>query len=301
MCAVRRSRADIVHDLEAQGLRFRTFSIVHESEHALADWDWNQRDLLHVPFVHGGFRLTHATVDADVASVVYLQRVLGLRVPVAATFFHPDPARPLRIYTATLGPFALVVEADLERTPTGTRVETTYSVGAPGISRALLPLAERFLRMNYARIDREDHALRSRRRELRQWGYGFVEDHGSYSRSLDLGVRNVAAPPHAESAMRVQLGRGPRDVFVGRSDHLGLRVIVRPDGSACVYPRMCMHEGASLDACEERRGTLRCPWHGRTIAPLATFDTRDSTRVRETSHHRLELVGDELSITARVG
>ena len=30
---------------------------------------------------------------------------------------------------------------------------------------------------------------------------------------------------------------------------------------------MCLHEGASLDGCAEEGRALRCPWHGRRIAP----------------------------------
>jgi hypothetical protein len=297
---VRCSRAHIVSDLEAQGLRFRTFSIVHESTHVIADWDWNQRDLLHIPFVHGGFRLARGGVGDDVASVIYVQRVLGLRVPMTTTFHHPDPDKPRRVYSATLGPLAVVVEADLEPTAAGTLVTTVYSVGAPRAAQMLLPLAERFLRRNYARVTAEDEPLRIRRAQLREWGYRFEIDRGSYARSVDLSLRNVVAPPGPCVATRVCVGEPGRDVLVGRSDHLGLRVAAHEGGRILVYPRMCMHEGASLDTCEERGGWLRCPWHGRAVPPIAVFDSgAGGGSVRETAHHRLELLGDHIHVRPR--
>jgi nitrite reductase/ring-hydroxylating ferredoxin subunit len=95
----------------------------------------------------------------------------------------------------------------------------------------------------------------------------------------------------------VPLGDG-REILVGRDDHLGLRVLQSGRRrSVSVYPRMCAHEGASLDGCPIEGGAIRCPWHGRTIAALATFDlARSDDEARETVHHRLAIVGATLRI-----
>jgi hypothetical protein len=232
-----------------------------------------------------------------------VQRILGVRVPMTVTFHHLDGARPARVYQAALGPLVVVVGADLEPIPSGVRVSTVYSVGSLPAARWLLPVAERLLRRNYARLHDEDEPLRARRRELRGWGYRFAADGegGSYVRSLDLDRCNVIAPPAEVRRERVTIGGGDRRVVMGRADHLGLQVVAdRRGGRLSVYPRMCPHEGASLDGCAEQTGAIRCPWHGRRIPPLATFD-RDARGpvVRETPHHRLELAAGVLHVAPR--
>jgi hypothetical protein len=300
---VRRTREQIVSDLEAQGLSFRTFSIVHDSPHALSDWDWNQRDLPHIPFVHGGFRLVHAAAEDGLAAGIYVQRVLGLRVPMTVTFHHLAGSSCARVYQAALGPLVLVIGADLTANRTGVRVSTVYSVGSLPATRLLLPLAERLLRRNYARIHDEDEPLRRRRHALRAWGYRFTADSegGSYGRSLDLGRANVIAPPAEVRRERVSIAGPDRQILIGRDDHVGLQILVdRRRGCVSIYPRMCPHEGASLDGCAEAGGALRCPWHGRRITPLASFDLHArGPEVRETPHHRLELAADVLRVAPR--
>jgi hypothetical protein len=297
---MRWTRAQIVADLEAQGLRFRTFTIAHTSPHAIADWDWNQRDVSHIGLVHGGFGAGPCVAEDGIATAMYVQRVLGVRVPMVVTFHHADDAPLSRVYEAALGPLAVVVGAELAPHDGGTRVTTVYSVGCVPAARLLLPLAERVLRRNYQRVHDEDEPLRARRGQLRGWGYRFAVEGGSYGRSLDLGRSNVIAPPGEARAARLSLDEG-RELRVGRDDHLGLRVVVaRDEGCVRVYPRMCTHEGASLDGCVESGRALRCPWHGRRVEPLATFDLgARAPEVRATAHHHLELAGGELRVTPR--
>jgi nitrite reductase/ring-hydroxylating ferredoxin subunit len=297
---MRRTRADIVLALEAQGLRFRTFSLVLRSPHSIEDWDWNQRDLPHIPLIHGGFRLVPAAVDDELAVGLYVQEILGVRMPLVVSFHHGAQDERARVYEATLGPLALVIGARLEPLAGGTEVTTTYSVGSPSWARPLLPLAERILRRNAERLQREDVPLVERRTQLRSWGYRFASDGegASYRRSLDLGRANVIVPSGEVRPEYVPLGDGRREILVGRDDHLGLRVLQSGrGGGVSVYPRMCAHEGASLDGCPVEGGVIRCPWHGRRIAALATFDlARGDDEARETAHHRLAIVGGTMSI-----
>jgi hypothetical protein len=273
---------------------------VHDSPHAIADWDWNQRDLPHIPFIHGGFRLVPGAVDDGLVSGVYVQRILGVRLPLAVSYHHLSESPRSRVYAAAMGPILVVVGADLEPIAGGTRVSTVYSLGSLPAVRLILPLAEIVLRRNYARLTKEDEPMRERRRTLRAWGYRFADAEGpSYARSLDVTRSNVVAPPGEARPERVAIGEHDREVHLGRDDHLGLRVVVdRAASRLRVYPRMCPHEGASLDGCAERGSALRCPWHGRRITPLATFDlTAPGPEVRETPHHRLSLSRCTLTVT----
>jgi Rieske [2Fe-2S] domain len=300
---MRRTRAQIVSELEAQGFHFRTFEIAHDSVHAVADWDWNQRDLPHIPFVHGGFRLASGVAEDGLAVGVYVQRILGVRLPVTVSFHHLHESPRARVYQAALGALVVVIGAELAPIPAGTRVSTVYSVGSLPATRLLLPAAEWLLRRNYQRLTEEDEPLRSRRRQLRGWGYAFAADTegARYDRSLDLGRANVISPQAEAPPAQVAIGARDREILIGRDDHLGLRILsAGPRDRLRVFPRLCVHEGASLDGCAEREGALRCPWHGQRVAPVATFDREaPCAQVRETTHHRLELAGGVLHVAPR--
>ena len=87
------------------------------------------------------------------------------------------------------------------------------------------------------------------------------------------------------------LDDGRREWLLGRDDHLGLRV-VRDGARVRVFERLCRHEGASLDRCPTGGGALECPWHGRRVAPLATFTLDGAPRSAATACHRFSLERD---------
>jgi Rieske [2Fe-2S] domain len=314
------TRAQIVAGFEERGFAFRSFELVEESPHALGDWDWNQRDLPHIPHIHGGFRFFVTRVDEESAAGFYLQRVLGVPVPLGVRF--ENDARGGRVYQTALGPFALVIEASLAPAAAGTRVRTAYSLGAARGFRWILPWAERLLRRNHERLHDEDEPMRRRRSQLRAWGYRFAVDEtgAGYRRSLDLSRANVIPPPSRAVERELALddgghsagdggasksigtagqsGGGDAEWRVGRDDHLGLRV-TRDGRCLRVFERMCRHEGASLDACPVEKGRLVCPWHGRRIAPVATLELDGAPREASTPHHRLALDGTRLRIGPR--
>lgn len=288
--------------LERQGLKIRRFHIEHDSPHRLEDWDWNQRDLAHVRLVHSAFDAIPVTLEHDWVSAVFVQRILGFRVPVLEACRNTSPGQ--RSYAATLGPYFLLVEASLRPLPHGgTRVRTEYTLGGVLPFHLLFPLIERMIRRNYARTFQEDEPLRARRTELRSWGYRFSDDEGaSYLRSTKLEEMGVESPdlPAEDHHLHLDTLRPGEQVYLGRSDHLGLR-IVRKANQLFVYPRLCPHAGACLDeASSSAESELRCPWHGRSIAAIARFDLDDASRQRAVSpHYELIFEGLELKITAR--
>ncbi len=300
-----RTRAQIVEELEREGLVFRTFVVEHDSDFGADDWDWNQRDLAHVPFIHGGFRFVAAAVGDDRAAGLYWQRAFGVRVPLAVSFHHDSPTS--RVYFTTLGPAALVIGAEIlggdgdggERARA--RIRTTYSLGIARVLRWVLPAAEWWLRRNYAQLDREDSPMRARRRELRGWGYRFVADEkgASYERSLDLKRDGVLAPAvvtNDAANNEVLISADFEKALIGRNDHLGLKV-VRDGDVLRIYPRMCLHEGASLDSCEAERGVaLTCPWHGRRILPVAEFALNGSRQEAVVGERKIVFEGGRLAV-----
>lgn len=289
-------------EFERVGMRWHRFFIQHTSPHRMEDWDWNQRDVPHVPFVHGGFSAAPLHLGDDGFSAFTFQRLFGVRVPLLNALHHPSPDR--RVYATALGPFALVVEASLERLPdTGTLVRTEYTVAAKRPFSVLFPLLERFMRRNYRKVFDEDEPLRRRRSELRSWGLRFREDEegASYKKSMNPAIDRVTVPPATEVnewRVRVDTLEPGKALFVGRSDHLGLRFVLETDRIA-IYPRLCLHAGACLDNPLKLEGLLRCPWHGRKIHPLCTFDVRSGSTPRHatSAFHAFSFDGNEIRVT----
>ena len=96
----------------------------------------------------------------------------------------------------------------------------------------------------------------------------------------------------------------------GRDDHLGIQ-IVRSGTMISVYPRLCPHEGASLDkknfwVCSRTREIPRsgqkghkimCPWHGRLFEPMAIFElSSNETQNARSSHLILSVKEGVLSV-----
>lgn len=283
--------------MEAKGQRFHTFVIEQLSEHAVDDWDWNQHDIPHVPFVHGDWSLTPAVIDNDVVVGVVLQKLFGVRVPVVLTHYHHSPTQ--RVFMTSLGPLTMVNGVELIARGSGTLARTTYSLGGRPAFLPLARAAEWYLRRNYVKLSEEDGRMMERRSALRRWGFNFVagEEVRNYVRSTDISPDLVIPPVVADaSSARVALNDGKPEWFVGRDDHMGLR-IVRSGDVVQAFPRLCMHQGASLDGAQVTARGLQCPWHGRLTKAVATFDlAREPEAVRETPRHRLALRGPELTI-----
>jgi nitrite reductase/ring-hydroxylating ferredoxin subunit len=182
-------------------------------------------------------------------------------------------------YYSTLGPFVLVVHTRLSSAGAGrTRADTTYNVAAPGMARFAFPLIKRILKKNYEVLMSEDRPMRDRRGELRRKGFTFLSDGRSrtFPETMSLGRSNVV-PPAGESSVTpiaVPLSTLARDgdqAHVGEDDHRGVR-LVRQGKEILAFPRMCPHEGASLDCAAVAYERISCPWHARQFLP--------STRVR---------------------
>ncbi|HTV30909.1 MAG TPA: Rieske 2Fe-2S domain-containing protein [Xanthobacteraceae bacterium] len=121
-----------------------------------------------------------------------------------------------------------------------------------------------------ARLQREQNAedapLRDRRLDLRKRGLHFVTDEPDFINANDLSD-HVILPKNCLPA-RVSV----EGVNEGEYRHLSagpIELLVRRQGSdVVVWPGLCPHEGAKMDAdnlCEDR---MTCPWHGRAFRPV---------------------------------
>jgi hypothetical protein len=300
-----RSPQQIIAQLSGEGLRFRDFTLSQEVRCTAADAEWNYMDFPHLPEVHGPLRsaLAHAT-DTSYAAI-NLQGLLGLTLPVCNFAYQFQPGS--MTYLSTLLCFVVIVETRFEDLGSGrSRTETTYHVGSPRAFAWCFPLIRRVITRNYKFLMAGDIPMRERRSRLRARGYSFRQDREGlgWEKSLDIARSNVIPPaggaPAASARIPVEQLRLQGETLVGEDDHAGLRLL-HADGRLLVFPRLCPHEGASLDGQACAAGRVRCPWHGRVFSPLGTLDL-DSPSLQKlrTPCHEVALADGILSVEPAV-
>jgi nitrite reductase/ring-hydroxylating ferredoxin subunit len=301
----RLTRDEIVAQLEAHGLRFRTVTVQTDGDYLPSDVDWNNKDVLHLNHVHTLVKDVTVVVERDLQASISLQKALGITFPLVLVHFDSGPDRQTHI--VTLLAWTIVTQHDfVPLTPTRTRAITSYTIGARPFWMLFFPLIERVVRRNYHRLMSEDVPLRERRGLLRSWGYTFRGDGAprDIRASLNPTGNNVLPPDPAPvpsiDPIRLADLHENRWTFVGRADHLGLKL--RREGRRVVaYPRSCPHEGADLDAAAVTDGCLTCPWHGRRLPPSAVLDLDDPDASSPTGRCRLRLDGEHLVVEPLVG
>lgn len=299
---MKRNKEQLISQLKAQGLYFSSFSLDHQGNYAAMDAEWNYKDVPHLHYVH---ELVEAIIsyagDHEIASI-NIQNVLGLKLPLGVFNYSFDGRT--QIYYTTFLFFVLIVETTYDTLSVNkTHVVTTYSIGSPRVLQFLFPVIRWVITRNYKNLMSTDIPMRTRRGELRSWGYTFTRPFGGYGfeQTMNVSCSNVVAPkdPLSFPPVRLKIERDqslPNEWFIGRDDHLGLRV-VRKDGHVLVFVRMCPHEGASLDLHVCAKGKVTCPWHGRVFQPVAEFDLqRPDTQKAFTEFHEILLEEGTLNL-----
>src|SRR5271156_2814718 len=205
--AVRPSADSLLRQLAGRGYSIFSFSVASTGDYAVADADWNYKDIPHLNVVHTQVRGILATIDDDMVTNIFLQRVAGIPLPiVVVNYAESDVAQS---YFTSFGPYVLVVRTQYEAEgPNRTKVTTTYNIAASGIWRLGLPLLKRILTKNYHTLMSEDTPMRDRRGELRARGFRFRTDGSprAFPETAHLTIDNLIVPERTEaSAFRVQL------------------------------------------------------------------------------------------------
>lgn len=303
------SKDQIVQRLQKEGLHFAEFTLSHEGIYEVDDADWNYKDVPHLHFVHELAEAIPTVVGDDLITSVNMQKVLWFRFPFSLTNF--ESGLNSQTYYTTWLFFVLLIHTRYESTGNNrTRVDTTYSVGSPWWLKWTFPIIRWILKRNYDNLMSTDIPMRLRRGELRGWGYRFLKEgeKHSFEKTMDITKTNVLPPAGLTSPTGYRLSisevlPADGDHFLGRDDHLGLR-IARRANKIMLFPRMCSHEGASLDRykCSGPKEPVKddrlvCPWHGRVFRPLASIDLNSTSPVAvQTSQHTITCNGDMLSI-----
>jgi nitrite reductase/ring-hydroxylating ferredoxin subunit len=295
---------EIVAHMEREGYRFSRFSLRQEGAYAPSDADWNQKDVVHVNFVHPTVRSCVTVVEPETSTVIFNQSSLGLRFPLAITSYQHSDGAQLSYFSLFF--FIFVIDTRYEASGTGrTQVTTEYHIGAPPWLTPFVPVLRWMLKRNYQVLMSVDVPMRERRGTLRTWGYRFTTDGApiEYDQTVDIGQNHVCPPDGVKPPATIQLSverdlRPGGEYLVGRDDHLGLRLVLQ--GTRLVaFPRMCPHEGASTDRAECQGTRLICPWHGRGLRALISLDLAQDPTEGVTSLYRLRVEGDVLTIEPR--
>lgn len=287
-----------VNRMESAGYHVQNFSVRSQGRYTPEDADWNYKDVPHLNVVHSNVDTIPTAMDDDLITTLNLQKVLGFRMPMTVVNFAHGPRE--QAYYSTLGPFVLLVHTQFEGTEEQTTVNTTYHVAAPGLARFAFPLIKRVLSKNYEVLMSEDLPMRDRRGELRRRGYAFRSDGRTrtFAETTDLRFSNVV-PPEGDVAEEFRLpvsklGEEGARVDLGDDGHQGIR-LERQGDQILALPRLCPHEGASLDCAELVKGKVSCPWHARLFNPVGRLNlTTDS---EQDGAVRLRIEDEDLVVT----
>ena len=302
---MKRTREQLVTQLKSEGLSFSDFSLTHEGQYSASDADWNYKDVPHLHYVHELVEATIALVNDTEIATINMQKALGMKLPLAVFNYQSSPKT--QTYFTTWLFFVLIVETGYEEiAPNHTQVRTTYSIGSSKWLRWMHPFIRRTITKNYDNLMTQDIPMRTRRGQLRSWGYSFRNPAPtplySFEETIDVSKSNVILPRQSPTNPPVALSLekdlpNPSERLIGRDDHLGLR-IVRTGDSIALYPRLCPHEGCSLDQRKLVNNRARCHWHGRLFGPLAILDAKKASET-DLDHHHVVLTDQILTVSVK--
>jgi hypothetical protein len=303
--SIRHTAPELVRTASRYGLRFKAFTLSSEGHWTPEDSDWNYKDVPHLNQVHSQADAVAAAIGEDVISSINFQKIAGIPVPIAvANYVASDGSQ---VYYTTLACYVLIVSTQIgedERDTFGeiwSNVETTYHIGGPKFAMWLFPLLRRILTSNYKVLMSEDLPMREQRGLLRAAGYRFASDGRArtFSETTDLTVENVIRPPTPDDKnVRVDLRPLTAEgssIIVGASPG-GLRLVHLANHEISIFERVCVHEGACLDAAAVSHGSVICPWHAKRVKPIAKFILGSEAPQRLLIGHDREVLVNGLSL-----
>ena len=297
------TREQIVSGFKSLGYRFRDFTLQTEGAYQPADAEFNYADIPHVKLIHKEFQTIPTMVEENKLATLHLQRALGFTFPVSVICYHHSRTQQTSFFTFFF--YMVIVSTTFEAVGQDrTRVISDYSIGMSKWMIWIAPVVQWLLTRNYWSLMVDDIPMRERRGKLRKWGYSFLTDSRryGYKESMDIMKDNLCTTAATLAAPIVAQVHSilPQDgsVLFGRDDHFGVK-LTREGDSIWLHPRICIHEGASLDSAPCRDRVLQCPWHGRQVAPIAQFKlSESSSQVATSRYHRIELAAGQLTIQA---
>ena len=268
-----RSVNSMIQGLSAEGMVFSSSEQSHTGQYAPADAEWNYKDVPHLKEIHNQVEGIPGAITTDYWVGFFMQKIGPVQVPITVFNYGADPLS--NVYFGAVGPFALIISTNWQDNGNSTTtVVTQYNLGSARYLRWMHGIVHKVLARNYKVLMEADTPMRLRRGALRARGYKFAGDetgHG-FIETINLQTIGVVPPSSAQPFSWVsELEKLPQgSTFVGTDDVGGVRV-VRQQDKVLIFPRVCLHAGASLDDAKIDGDCIVCPWHGRRIQPMATL------------------------------
>ncbi len=299
---IKKTKKQLVDGLKKENLKFNEFSLCHEGNYSASDADWNYKDIPHLHHVHQLAEAVQSYADDGTIANIVIQKILGVKIPLAVYIYENSPTSQV-YYTASFFSVLIMESVYDEIAPNRTRVTTTYCIGSSKLFTWTFPILKWLIKRNYRDLMSTDIPMRERRGQLRSWGYEFQKTTPTYSyvKSINISGTNVTppvAPLHSDTTEFIidAILPGNGEYTWGRDDAWGLR-LVRVDNTLKLFARMCHHEGASLDAQPCKNDKIQCPWHGKLVSPLATFQLKNNEpQSSATKFHKITYINDTLNI-----
>lgn len=245
------------------GMVITTSRYVSDVPGYIVDLEWNFFDEGHRIHVHGTYNNMFKVFAGKTFSVNTV--CLG-RLPILVQVANAKIATGLFYQSMTiLGAIYCHQIVSMTQLEDGkARLDRRWLTASHWAFGPLNHLFNRMLLRLQDKQDREDNAIiRERRFRLRRAGFRFVTDDPDFINSNQLHD-HVLFPdcdqesrlnfstvlPGVGSEQRVSVG--PLELLVKREEHC-LRI----------WPGICPHEGAALEAQHRCDGVVQCPWHGR--------------------------------------
>jgi len=267
-----RSVNSMIQGLSAEGLVFSSSQQSLTGRYAPADAEWNYKDVPHLKEIHNQVEGIPGAITHEYWVGFFMQKIGPVKVPITVFNYGADPLS--NVYFGAIGPFALIISTNWQDNGNSTTtVVTQYNLGSARYFRWAHRVVHKLLARNYRVLMELDSPMRLRRGDLRDRGYKFAGDdtgHG-FIETMNLQTVGVVPPSSPQPFSWVsEIDKLPQgSTFVGTDDAGGVRV-VRQQDKVLVFPRVCLHAGASLDDAKIDGDCIVCPWHGKRIQSIFT-------------------------------
>ena len=261
----------------------------YPSRSELRDLVWNHMDQNHRPLIHRTYGEA-SRIFIDNRASFSLTRFGGwpVVIPVFDGYFKENGFYQIMVL---FGLLAVVNVIECKSDGDGTRMEIAWTIA----SHRWLRFLHRFVHRRLLRLNEvqnpEDDPLRDRRIALRAAGYSFKTDLPDFMNSNV--IENNTVFPAVTTPATIGLGDLP-DQSAVQVPIANRAFILRRDGNAVdIWPGVCPHEGAELDAGHIRGKALKCPWHGLEFAARRLLEGAPAITI---CGARLQLSGGRIAV-----
>ena len=298
----------LVQKFKNHGFHFTQFMNECEDPCLPIDAEWNLKDIAHVPFLHHHAIREFTYISNNVYTTLDFQKVMGITIP-QSTLFYSDVEDNKTITHTTLFFGVILIETSFQ--PIGelkTRTIARYAIGSKFIlGRLLHPLIKFGVIRNWKRFTKDDRQVRGRKGALRQKGYTFdTQSPVDHLKTIDTSENGIfilkeeSKSPQPKECRKLTLSKNMnKNILVGEDDHLGLQIKITPKVIR-IFPRLCPHQGGSLDNCDLNVHSIACPWHGRKFTALCSIHHNGKQQTYSGPYHKVTYASDVLEIIYEV-